>query len=123
MKPQLTIGILFALLTFSATAQTPAAQKDKRVQTAVIKTTIYCDHCKICESCGGRILKQLYNEDGIKNTEVDSKTNTIKVVYDTKKISLAQIRTKISQMGFDADEVKAVPEAVAKLDDCCKKPS
>jgi copper chaperone CopZ len=99
------------------------AQKTKPVKTAVIKTTIYCDHCKICESCGGRILKELYNEDGIKNTNVDSKANTISVTYDERKISLQKVREKISKLGFDADDVKADPTAVSKLDDCCKKPS
>ena len=106
------------ILSFSA-----HAQKTKPVKTAVIKTMIYCDHCKSCESCGGRILKELYNESGIKSTSVEPKSNTITVVYDSRKISIEQIRQKISQMGFDADEVKADPTAVSKLDDCCKKPS
>ncbi|PBQ30678.1 heavy metal transporter [Sphingobacteriaceae bacterium] len=99
------------------------AQKNKNIKTAAIKTTIYCDHCKICESCGGRILKELYNEDGIKTTNVDAKANTITVTYDERKITLEQVRIKISRLGFDADAVKADPSAVAKLDDCCKKPS
>ena len=111
--------LAFLMLSISGLSQ----QKEKKVQTVVIKTAIYCDHCKICESCGGRILKELYNVDGIKNTEVDSKTNTIKVVYDSKKITVEKIRALISQLGFDADQIKADPTAVAKLDDCCKKPS
>lgn len=115
-----SIFIAFLFFALAGFSQQP---KEKKVQTAVIKTKIYCDHCKICESCGGRILKQLYNEDGIKTTEVDSKANTIKVVYDTKKISVEKIRTLISQMGFDADNVPADPKAVAKLDECCQKPS
>jgi len=113
-----TICILALLFAGSA-----IAQKTKPVKTAVIKTTIYCDHCKACESCGGRILKELYNEAGIKNTSVDSKANTITVIYDERKITLEQVRLKISKLGFDADDVKADPAAVAKLDDCCKKPS
>ncbi len=120
MKTRYSILIAFLLFAFAGFSQQAS---EKRVQTAVIKTKIYCDHCKICESCGGRILKQLYNEDGIKTTEVDAKTNTIKVVYDTKKISVEKIRTLISQLGFDADNVPADPKAVAKLDDCCQKPS
>lgn len=115
-----SILIAFLFFALSGFSQQP---KEKKVQTTVIKTNIYCDHCKICESCGGRILKQLYNEDGIKTTEVDSKANTIKVVYDTKKINVEKIRTLISQMGFDADNVPADPKAVAKLDECCQKPS
>lgn len=112
--------LLCLMLNFSFSAH---AQKTKPVKTAVIKTMIYCDHCKICESCGGRILKELYNESGIKSTSVEPKANTISVIYDSRKISIEQIRQKISQMGFDADEVKADPKAVAKLDDCCRKPT
>lgn len=120
MKPsfRLVFAAVALLLSFSG-----YSQKKKTVETAVIKTIIYCDHCKICESCGGKILKDLYNVEGVKTTDVDPKANTIKVVYDTRKITVEQIRTKISQLGFDADEVKADPAAVAKLDDCCKKPS
>ena len=114
-------GAFVLLLLFIA--QAGLAQKNKTVKTLVVKTTIYCDHCKVCESCGGRILKELYNESGIKNTSVDPKANTITVVYDEKKISAQQIRQKIAGLGFDADEIKADPAAVAKLDDCCKKPS
>jgi len=112
-----SVSLIFVLNGFSY------AQKPKPVKTVAIKTTIYCDHCKVCESCGGRILKELYNEKGIKSTSVDAKANTITVVYDDRKITLEQIRLKISNLGFDADGIKADPEAVAKLDDCCKKPS
>lgn len=117
---KLILFIPFFFLALPAFSQN-APQPEKRIQTAVIKTTIYCDHCKECESCGGRILKQLYNENGIKTTEVDPRANTITVVYDSKKITVIKIRQLISQLGFDADEIKADPKAVAKLDDCCKK--
>jgi mercuric ion binding protein len=113
-------GLLALLLTF--VSQAALAQKGKTIKTLVVKTTIYCDHCKACESCGGRILKELYNETGIKNTSVDPKANTITVTYDEKKISAREIKQKIAALGFDADELKADPAAVARLDDCCKKP-
>lgn len=113
--------ITFILLLTAGSFFGQNPPKEKRVKTLVVKTTIYCDHCKECESCGGRILKKLYNENGIKSTEVNQKAQTITVVYDSQKITVAQIRESISKMGFDADEVKADPVAVAKLDDCCKK--
>lgn len=122
MKNQFYQMFTTAILTLLF-AGSVVAQKTKPVKTSIIKTTIYCDHCKICESCGGRILKELYNENGIKNTSVDSKSNTISVTYDERKITLEQVRVKISKLGFDADDIKADPSAVAKLDDCCKKPS
>lgn len=113
------LQVLALLMLFCSPAM---AQKTKSVKTLAVKTTIYCDHCKICESCGGRILKELYNETGIKNTSVDPKANLITVIYDERKITPEKIRQKISQLGFDADEVKAEPKAVARLDDCCKRP-
>ena len=114
-----SLSISFLLVFLFVTAS--FAQKSKPVKTAVIKTVIYCDHCKICESCGGRILKELYNENGVKSTDVDPKANTITVVYDERKITLDIVREKISKLGFDADSIKADQDAVAKLDECCKK--
>lgn len=118
---RLNYSLLLFLCLFSILLSAQTSPKEKRVKTVLVKTTIYCDHCKECESCGGRILKQLYNESGIKNTEVDPKAQTIKVVYDSQKTDIDKIRQTISKMGFDADDVKADPAAVAKLDDCCKK--
>ena len=115
--PRLSTSFLLVFLFVTGSF----AQKSKPVKTAVIKTVIYCDHCKICESCGGRILKELYNENGIKSTGVDPKANTITVVYDERKITLDIVREKISKLGFDADSLKADQDAVAKLDECCKK--
>lgn len=111
------IAVIFLML-FSASA---FAQKSKTVQTAVIKTKIYCDHCKQCETCGDKFNKDLYNEDGIKRVDVDSKANTITVVYDTRKTDIGKIRVMISKLGYDADEVKADLAGLAKLDGCCKK--
>jgi mercuric ion binding protein len=96
------------------------AQKKDNIKTAVIKTKIYCDHCKQCETCGDKFNKDLYNEDGIKRVDVDSKANTITVIYDTRKTDIDKIRLLISKLGYDADELKADPVGVAKLDGCCK---
>ena len=115
------IKTLLVIFTLALSINAAGQEKQKTTQTAIIKTAIYCDHCKECESCGGRILKQLYNEDGIKSTEVDPKAQTISVTYDSQKTTPVKIKETISKMGFDADEVKADPAAVAKLDDCCKK--
>lgn len=96
-------------------------QKKDNIKTAVIKTMIYCDHCKQCETCGDKFNKDLYNEDGIKTVEVDAKAMTIKVIYDSRKTTIDKIRLLISKLGYDADNIKADPAGVAKLDGCCKK--
>lgn len=97
------------------------AQQKKRTAKAVIKTSIHCDHCKKCESCGGRFEREMYNINGIKTYEINMKDTTITVVYNPLKITPKEIKTAISKMGYDADEVKADPVAYEKLDECCKK--
>jgi pantoate kinase len=53
--------------------------------------------------------------------EVNQEENTITVFYNGKKTDLNTIRTYISKLGFDADDVKADLVAYEQLDDCCKK--
>ena len=112
-----TLLIVLTAILFTNTA---SAQKQKTVETAVIKTAIYCDHCKACESCGGRLEKSLLKEKGVQMITLDDEAMTIKVVYNTKKTDITKIKTAISRLGYDADDVKADPVAYEGLDGCCK---
>lgn len=111
-------AIVILILLFSANS---FAQEQKTIQTAVIKTQIYCDHCKQCESCGDKFNKILLKEKGVQMVVLDEKEMTIKVTYNSKKTDLNKIKTAISKLGFDADDVKADPVAYEGLDGCCKK--
>ncbi|MFP9112715.1 heavy-metal-associated domain-containing protein [Flavobacterium sp. RHBU_3] len=113
-----TVFIACTLLLITATA---SAQQQKTVQTAVIKTKIYCDHCKACESCGQRFNQTLLKEKGVQMVVLDEKAMTIKVTYNTKKTDLTKIKQAITKLGYDADELKADPTAYEGLDGCCKK--
>jgi hypothetical protein len=95
--------------------------QSKKTETVVIKTTIYCDHCKICESCGGKLQKDLSFDKGIKLVTLDEKAMTVTVKYNPEKTNPENIRKKISMYGFDADDVKADSLAVTQLDECCQK--
>lgn len=97
------------------------AQKQKTTETVVIKTAIYCNHCKACETCGPKFEKVLLKEKGVQMVTLDEKAMTIKVVYNTKKTSADAIRTAITKLGYDADDMKADPVAYESLDGCCKK--
>mgnify|MGYP000942053284 CR=1 FL=1 len=108
------------LVLFFFTVSTTTAQQ-KTIQTAVIKTQIYCDHCKQCESCGDKFNKTLLKEKGVQMVVLDDKEMTIKVTYNSKKTNLEAIKTAISKLGFDADDVKADAVAYEGLDGCCKK--
>lgn len=113
-----TILVIFMVTLGSNAAN---AQEQKTIQTAVIKTAIYCDHCKACESCGDRLEKTLLKEKGIQMITLDDKAMTIKVVYNSKKTDLTKIKTAISKLGYDADDIKADAIAYEGLDGCCKK--
>lgn len=117
MKKYLSL-LFFALFTF-----TISAQQNNKNQKAIIKTTLYCDHCKQCETCGQNFETNILNIKGVKMYELDEEKMTITVYYNGQKTNLETIRNAISKMGYDADEVKAEIAAYEKLDACCKRQS
>ena len=102
------ITFLFAitLLTFQLTAQ--------KIQTQEIKTSAECGMCK------DRIEDKLNYTKGVVFAELTVDTKILKVRFNTKKIIIDEIKNMLSEMGYNADEVKAVPSAVAKLPKCCQ---
>lgn len=118
MKNSIKLLATFIACLFSITA---VAQNQKTIETATIKTMIYCSHCKQCETCGEKFEKILIREKGVQMVTLDEKEMTIKVVYNTKKTTIDAIRKAIAKLGYDADDVKADTDAYAGLDDCCKK--
>ncbi len=110
--------LLLLLLTAGFVRVTHAQEKNGTVE---IKTSIFCDHCKECESCGSRLEEAIYAVKGVRRVDVDDKTMTIQVAYNPKKTDPDHIRKAIAATGYDADDFKADPEAYRKLDDCCKK--
>ena len=111
IKKILTVLMLAASYTYA---------QDK-VATIHVKASIYCDHCKQCESCGSRLENAVYKEKGIKRVDLDEKQKTLSIIYNPKKTAPEKIRKAISKVGFDADDVRADPFAYSKLDECCKK--
>lgn len=111
--------VTIAIVLFSLASS--FAQEGKKNQKAVIKTNIYCDHCKACETCGKTFQAEMLKIKGVKMYELDEEAMTITVYYNTQKTNLENIRMAISKLGYDADEVKADVTAYDKLDGCCKK--
>ena len=107
--------VLFTFFSFTLSAQNSKNEK------AVIQTTIDCDHCKVCETCGQNFQENLYKIKGLKMYELDEKAMTLTIFYNGKKTTLNEIRTAITKLGYDADEMKADPKAYENLDGCCKK--
>jgi copper chaperone CopZ len=74
-----------------------------------------------CEQCKDRIEKYLTREDGILTVKVDYKKKTCKVTYLWDRNNVENIKTAIANVGYDAGDVTADPEAYKKLPTCCKK--
>lgn len=88
----------------------------KAVQVAKIKTPN-----ALCPECVTRIKATLDRYDGIMSVDVNYRRGETKVKYVTDRIDIEQIKTAIANMGYDADDVSANPEAYKKLPKTCKK--
>lgn len=86
-------------------------EKPKEV---IIKTNSECGMCK------SRIEEKLNYTKGIVYCELDIPSKNLTVRYKESKINLASIKSILSELGYDADDVKANPESQKKLPACCK---
>lgn len=111
---------IFVTLCLSLFNFGPTTASGKK-EHIIIKTSIACDHCLQCHSCGQNINDKIRSaENGIKKVKINARENTIEVSYLPEKTNPQQIREAISAAGFDADDVKASTNGYAKLDDCCR---
>jgi len=109
-KFQFLTFLLFGFVTISL-----AQQKVSKV--VVIKTpTVQC------ESCKKRIENYMSHEEGIQKVNVDFKKKTTTVTYLTDRTNPENIKALIANVGYDADDVTAEPDAYKRLPTCCKKP-
>ena len=71
--------------------------------------------------CEETISKALLKVKGIKTVVLNNDTKAVTVTYNPKFTTPDQIRTAISQAGYDADAVPADAKAYDALHACCKK--
>lgn len=112
------IGLLLLMVVCIPVA---AVWAQKKYATVSIKTNIYCDHCRECESCSVLLSEAVYAIKGVRRVDVLDTSMIIEVVYNIHKVTPDQIRQVVAAVGYDADELRATPEAYHKLDDCCRK--
>lgn len=104
------ILVLFAnILLFSN-----SFAKNKNEVTEKITTSAVCTMCK------DRIESNLKKIDGILESSLDVNSKVLTVKFDKTKITLDDIRKKLSDIGYDADNVKRDVRAYKKLPPCCK---
>jgi periplasmic mercuric ion binding protein len=106
---------LILLLALASTTVSLAQQK-KPTTTKINTPTVQCEMCK------DNIEGYLKGEDGIGAVKVDWKHKITTVTWFADRTNLENIKAAIANAGYDADDVKADPEAYKKLPKCCKKP-
>ena len=108
--------IFVSLASVAAFAISSTAQV-KAVLTAKIKTpTVGCEECKT------RIETYLKRYDGISYIMVNWRRKETTVKYITDRINIEEIKTAISNAGYDADDIPANEESYKRLPKTCKKP-
>ena len=100
-----------AAFSFSGSAQVKASL------TAKIKTpTVGCEECKT------RIETYLKRYDGVTYILVNWRRKETTVKYLTDRTNIEEIKTAISNAGYDADDIPANEESYKRLPKTCKKP-
>ncbi|MFM6946570.1 MAG: heavy-metal-associated domain-containing protein [Flavobacteriales bacterium] len=97
---------LFFTLSTSIFAQKPIVIS--------IQTSAQCGDCK------QRIETTLNQTKGVVYAELNLETKVVEVKFKPAKTDAATIKTVLSLIGYDADEMKANPEAQKALPKCCQ---
>src|SRR5690554_8231308 len=105
--------MMVALVTLMAGYVT-AQKGEPKKRVTFIQTNAQCEDCK------ERIEGVLNFKSGIIYSDLNMDDKKVEIKYNSKRISLAEIKTIISEIGYDADEVKAVESAQSKLPGCCQ---
>jgi copper chaperone CopZ len=106
--------LTLSLLMLTALTATTYAQQ-KAVQKAVIKTPGVQ-----CEACKTRIENRLVHEYGVSSVKADFKRHTVTVVWYTDRTNIENIKTALANLGYDADDVTADPDAYKRLPITCQ---
>jgi len=104
-------NLFLALLVLATTS---ALAQPKKIDTVCIKTSAQCGDCK------DRIESTLNFQKGVKFAELNLETKVVTCVFKPKKTNATVLRIALSNAGYDADEVKAIPSAVLQLPKCCQ---
>ena len=75
-----------------------------------------------CEDCKNRIETYLKRYDGVTYVLANWRQKNVTVKYNTDRTNIEEIKTAISNCGYDADDIPAFEESYKRLPKTCKKP-
>ena len=73
-----------------------------------------------CGMCQKIIEVGLAKVDGVSNPKVDLKTKKTILFHDPEKTNIKSIEKVVSELGYQANALKANPDSYADLPACCK---
>jgi copper chaperone CopZ len=114
---KISLRTLLAVLIFSSVTVTAKSQEQKKEETITIKTSAVCSMCK------ERIENAMSFEKGVKEVNLNVSTKILTITYKTSKTNPEKLRTAVTKIGYDADDLTADAKAYEKLPACCKKDS
>lgn len=59
-----------------------------------------------CEGCSSKIKKNLETLNASHTADINVETGDVKIAYDAQKTGLNQIKSKITELGFQVESVE-----------------
>lgn len=110
---KMRLVMMVAMVTLMAGYVT-AQKGEPKKRTVFIQTNAQCGDCK------DRLEGVLNFTSGIIYSDLNLDDKKLEIKYNSKKITLTEIKEIISEIGYDADEVKAIESAQNELPSCCQ---
>ena len=107
-------SLIFAIFTLVAFSN-PSFAQQKAIQKAVIQTPGVR-----AEACKTQIDNFLKHEYGVFSVKADYRRHTVTVTWYTDRTNIENIKTAIANMGYDADDITAEPDALRRLPPPCR---
>lgn len=111
MKYLLSLALLLGTFSFAEAQTTETESGDITITSSTV-----------CQMCKATIEKDLAYAKGVKSARVDIDANTVHVRYNPDKIKAAEIRDRINELGYVADDQKPTAEQYDRLHHCCRAP-
>ncbi|PWK17181.1 copper chaperone CopZ [Arcicella aurantiaca] len=102
-------------LATSLTITTFLSRANGKTQTVKIKTSA------VCGMCQDKIENAFKTIKGVEKVALDLESNILTIDFDNKKVSVSELKSTLTKLGYDANELKATKEGFEKLPHCCKK--
>lgn len=108
MKKSILMILVIILVSFTSQSQEETKKKE---------TFVVYGNCGMCQE---KIEGAVKSVPGIYKATWDEFTKKMKVVYNPQKITLAQIKQRIADVGYDTESHRAKKETYDALHSCCK---